>query len=134
MSLKIGSAIKAGIEGKWIKVPAVSGAFHLKLKQMLIGEQYAFSKKKKALENDDPKKLALTIETIAAHTLDWKGLLEADESEIAFNPELFKDKTFTDSLFALTVEDGRYLMEWIVSTINKSDVFAEDDESFLANT
>jgi hypothetical protein len=135
MSLKIGNVIKAHSEGKWVKVPAIAGAFSLKLRQMLPGESYAFSKARKALDVDDDKRLAMTYETIASHILDWKELLQADKSEVAFNPELFKDKTFMDSLMLLTVNDGRYVMEWIVSVINRSDIFAEDDSpDFLANT
>jgi len=134
MSLNIGNVMKVVEDGKWIKVPAKSGTFHLKIKQVLPGEWYAFNKKRKALDADDIKRTALTYETIASHILDWKGLLQADNSEIIFDRELFKNQTFMNSLMGFTVEDGRYLSEWLAAAMNRSDVFAEDeDPDFLAS-
>jgi hypothetical protein len=135
MSLKIGNVIKSHSEGKWVKVPAIAGAFSLKLRQMLPGESYAFSKARKAPDVDDDKRLSMTYEVIASHVMGCFGLIDAANAEIVYTPELFKNKVFLDSLLALTVEDGRYVMEWIVSNINKSDIFAEDDSpDFLAST
>lgn len=133
MPLKIGNILKVVNGGKWIKVPAVAGEFFLKLRQMLPGEQYEFSRLKKSLDSEAEKD-KLMYKMLASHISDWKGLLESDGTEIPYKAELFKDETFMNSLLALTVNDGRFLITWIVQTINRSDAFAQEDEpDFLAS-
>lgn len=135
MPLNIGNVLKAQEEGRWVKVPAASGDFALKLKPFLPGEQYALSEKITAAKGDLQGVGRETLAAVAAHILDWRDLLDADGSPIPYNAGLVKDNKFLDALMGLTMVGGGYLLAWIISKINKSDTFAEDtDTSFLANT
>ncbi len=135
MPLKIGNVLKAQEEGRWVKVPAASGEFALKLKPFLPGEQYALSEKISAAKGDLQGVGKETLAAVAGHIMDWQDILDADGSPIPYNAGLLKDEKFLDAIMALTVVGGGYLLAWIISKINKSDTFTEDAEtSFLANT
>jgi hypothetical protein len=132
MSLKIGNVLKAIDEGKWVKVPAKAGAFHLKLKQLLPAEQYKYRKKFKAEKDID--NVAELKKMIVAQIVEFKGLLAADGSEIT-DPELLKNDNFTHAILSLTTEpDGDSVLLWLAGVLGKSDTFAEDDDpDFLAS-
>lgn len=141
MSLKIGNVLKAIEEGKWIKVPAKAGAFLLQVKQLLPGEQYAYRKKLKAFKDMESGDITDELRKMGAkHITGWKGLLQADNTELAFDLELLKDETFINAIMAMTVkeDDGieQPLSMWLSSLISKSDRFAGEDENtdFLVNT
>jgi len=133
--LKIGNVLKAMDDGRWVKVPATSGEFGLKIKQLLPGEQYALQKRCDDLKGDE---IAIAKErqaTAISKIVDWRDLQDSDGAEIPFDAKLLKDEKFVDALMGCTVVGGRYLLNWLVSKINKSDAFAEDtDTSFLAST
>jgi hypothetical protein len=122
-------------EGRWVKVPATSGEFWLKIKQLLPGEQYALQKRCDALKGDEEAIAKERQATAISKILDWKDLIDADKTQIPFDAKLLKDEKFVDALMGCTVIGGRYLLNWLVSKINKSDAFAEEtDTSFLAGT
>jgi predicted nuclease with TOPRIM domain len=119
-------------EGRWVKVPATSGEFGLKIKQLLPGEQYALQKRCDELKDE----VAIAKErqaTAISKIVDWRDLQDAEGNQIAFDAKLLQDEKFIDALMGCTVIGGRYLMNWLISKINKSDAFVEDeDTSFLA--
>lgn len=134
MPLNIGNVLKAMDEGKWVKIRNKAGEFSLKMKQMLPGEQFAFRKKLKAQDENESDMGEEIQDFIASHIVGWKDLLQADRSELAFNPELVKDKKFIGALMRFTAEDGGFLLPWLIRLISKSDFFAEDkDTDFLGN-
>jgi len=130
--LKIGNVLKAMDDGRWVKVPATSGEFGLKIKQLLPGEQYALQKRCDELKDE----VAIAKErqaTAISKIVDWRDLQDAEGNQIAFDAKLLQDEKFIDALMGCTVIGGRYLMNWLISKINKSDAFVEDeDTSFLA--
>ena len=132
MPLKIGNVLKAMDDGRWVKVPATSGEFGLKIKQLLPGEQYALQKRCDELKDE----VAIAKErqaTAISKIVDWRDLQDAEGNQIAFDAKLLQDEKFIDALMGCTVIGGRYLMNWLISKINKSDAFVEDeDTSFLA--
>jgi hypothetical protein len=135
VSLNIGNVLKAQEEGRWVKVPAVSGEFALKLKPFLPGEQYALSEKIKAASGDIQGVGKETLAAVASHIIDWRDLLDSDGTPIPHNAGLLADEKFLDALMGLTMIGGGYLLSWIISKINKSDTFTEEaDTSFLAST
>jgi len=138
--LKIGNVIKAMDTGRWFKVPAVSGEFGLKLKQLLPGEQFALSERVEAIRNDakikDKDKAVFTERrnAVISKIVDWRDLQDADGNEIPFDAAALVDGQFSDAFFGFTVIGSGYLLNWIVGKVNKSDSFTEGDASFLANT
>jgi hypothetical protein len=135
VSLKIGNVLKAMDGGRWVKVPATSGVFELKVKQLLPGEQYALNAKIKELKDDDRAIAQVRQDAVVSHIVDWRDLLDANNDPLPFSIATLTDKKFLDAFLGLTVTGGNYLLFWIVSKINKSDVFAEDEtDSFLAST
>lgn len=141
MSLKIGNVLKAIEEGRWVKVPAASGEFYLQIKQLLPGEQYALNARINVIQNDEKiidKEAVIARErekALVSKIINWRGLLDADGTEIPFSKEMLANIQFTDVLFACSVIGGGYLSTWLVRKVNKSDIFTEDaDTSFLADT
>jgi len=133
MSLKIGNVLKAIDEGKWVKVPAKAGAFHLKLKQLLPAEQYKYRLKFKTDKNLD--NVSELKKMVVAQIREFRGLLATDGSEITFDPELLKNENFIHAVLSLTTEpDGDSVMLWLAGVLGKSDTFVEDDDpDFLAS-
>lgn len=138
--LKIGNVLKAVDDGRWVKVPATSGEFALKIKPLLPGEQYALNAKCEEIQKDakvidKDMAVAQARQAVAVSKIvDWDDLLDAKGEQIPFDGKLLLDSNFVDALMGLTVIGGRYLLNWLVGKINKSDIFAEEeDTSFLGS-
>jgi hypothetical protein len=132
MSLKIGNVLKAIEEGKWVKVPANAGTFHLKLKQLL--PVALFNYRKKIKDKKDQEENSELRKMVVAQIMEFRGLLAADNSEIT-DQELLKNETFTNVILALSIDpDGESVLNWLVALLWKSDTFAgDDDPDFLAS-
>jgi hypothetical protein len=138
--LKIGNVLKAVDDGRWIKAPATSGDFALKIKPLLPGEQYALNEQCEAIKKDpkvtDKESAIAKLRRDAAISkiVDWRDLADAEGGQIPFSAELLQDEKFIDALSGCTMVGGRYFMNWLISKINKSDAFTEEeDNSFLGS-